>query len=109
MGGSTYSMKKILILDDEKSLRLILRNIIERTGEYVIFESESLQEAISLCKKNKFDAIFLDHNVRDGIGWQIAEEIRKNPKPYGSPKIIGTSGSVPYSKNKNLFDFFMEK
>ncbi|HCE46113.1 MAG TPA: hypothetical protein DET40_21425 [Lentisphaeria bacterium] len=102
-------MKKILILDDEKSLRFILRNIIERTGKYEIFESESLQEAVTLCKENKFDAIFLDHNVSDGVGWQIAEEIRRNPEPYGSPKIVGMSGSVPYNTDRKLFDFFMEK
>ncbi|MFZ2656408.1 MAG: response regulator [Victivallales bacterium] len=102
-------MKKILILDDEKSLRLILRNIIERTGEYEIFESESLQHAFVLCNENKFDAIFLDHNVTGGVGWQIAEEIRKNPAPYGNPKIVGMSGSVPYNGSTHLFDFFMEK
>ncbi len=102
-------MKKVLILDDERSLRLILKLMIEKTGEYEIFETDSLSEAITLCKNNKFEAIFLDHNVTDGIGWKIAEEIKKDPKPYGSPKVIGMSGSVPYDEKRCIFDFYMEK
>ncbi|HBC86744.1 MAG TPA: hypothetical protein DCZ94_07315 [Lentisphaeria bacterium] len=101
--------KKVLILDDEKGLRLILRTLIQRTGECEIFESDSLHEALSMCKSTRFDIIFLDHNVSDGIGWHIAEEIKKNPESYGSPKVIGMSGSVPYDTERKLFDYFFVK
>ncbi len=101
--------KKVLILDDEKGMRLILRTMIQRTGDCEIYESDSMNEALSMCRSTKFDIIFLDHNVTDGIGWHIAEEIKKNPTVFGKPKMIGMSGSVPYDSKRKLFDHFFEK
>ncbi len=102
-------MKKVLILDDESSLRMMLRLIIQKAGDCDIHEAGTLAEAVTLCKGNKFDAIFLDHNVPDGVGWKLAEAIKEDPEPYGNPKLIGMSGSVPYDSKRQLFDFYMEK
>ncbi|HCE46696.1 MAG TPA: hypothetical protein DET40_24375 [Lentisphaeria bacterium] len=61
-------------------------------------ETPSLAEAASLCAENRFDLIFLDHNLGDGIGWEIAEMIFLDPQKYGNPRIVAMSGSVPKEK-----------
>ena len=61
-------------------------------------EASSLAEASSHCAENRFDLVFLDHKLSDGIGWEIAEMISLNPQKYGNPKIVVMSGSVPQEK-----------
>jgi CheY-like chemotaxis protein len=82
---------------------------MERVGPYEIYESASLKEAFSLCETHKFDLIFLDHHIPDGIGWEVADRIRENPEKYGKPNIIGMSGSIVYDPASKIFDTFIEK
>lgn len=103
------TLKKILILDDEDAIRFVLHKIIERVGTCEIFEAASLQEAFSLCETHKFDLLFLDHHIPDGIGWEVADRIRENPDKYGNPKIVGMSGSVVYDPESKIFDTYIEK
>ena len=102
-------LKKILILDDEEAIRFVLRKLTERVGACEIYEAATLKEAFSLCEEHKFDLIFLDHHIPDGVGWEVADKIRKNPEKYGNPNIIGMSGSITYDRDSRFFDTFIEK
>ncbi len=88
-------MRKVLVVDDDPGVRTLLSAIIRRKGGFHVTETASLAEALSLCAENKFDLIFLDHHLQDGIGWEIAEMISLEPQKYGNPMIITMSGSVP--------------
>lgn len=102
-------LKKILILDDEDAIRFVLHKLVERVGACEIYEAASLKEAFSLCETHKFDLLFLDHHIPDGIGWEIADKIRETPEKYGKPKIVGMSGSVVYDPESKIFDTYIEK
>lgn len=102
-------LKKILILDDEEAIRFVLHKLIERVGPCEIYEAATLKEAITLCETHKFDLLFLDHHIPDGIGWDIAGKIRENPEKYGNPKIVGMSGSIVYDPESKIFDTYIEK
>lgn len=102
-------LKKILILDDEEAIRFVLHKLVERIGPCEIYEAASLKEAYSLCEAHKFDLVFLDHHIPDGIGWELADIIRKNPEKYGKPNIIGMSGSIVYDPESKIFDTYIEK
>jgi CheY-like chemotaxis protein len=106
---SLSKLKKILILDDESAIRFVLHKLIERAGPCEIYEAATLKEASSLCEEHKFDLVFLDHHIPDGIGWEIADKIRENPEKYGTPKIVGMSGSIVYNSESNFFDTYIEK
>lgn len=103
------NLKKILILDDEDAIRFVLHKLIERIGPCEIYEAATLKEAFSLCETHKFDLIFLDHHIPDGVGWEVADKIRKNTEKYGTPNIIGMSGSIVYDPESKFFDTFIEK
>ncbi|HBC86487.1 MAG TPA: hypothetical protein DCZ94_05990 [Lentisphaeria bacterium] len=91
-------MRKVLVADDDPGVRTLISAIIRRKGEFLITETSSLAEASYLCTENKFDLIFLDHNLNDGIGWEVAEMISLDPRKYGNPMIVAMSGSVPQER-----------
>lgn len=66
------SGKKVLIIDDEIDLCLLLKNFLTRQHFEVVVShklSDGLQEAIKFCP----DIIFLDNNLPDSQGWSKAE------------------------------------
>lgn len=50
---------KILVVDDEKSIRNSLRGVLEDEG-YEVKEADSGESALELIKRERFDIIFLD-------------------------------------------------
>lgn len=52
-------MAKILIIDDEKPIRVSLREILEYEG-HEVFEAHDGMEGVMQATKGKFDAIFCD-------------------------------------------------
>jgi len=106
-------MKKILIVDDEPVIRLMLTTIIRRKGGFEMDEASSVKDAVSLCSANRYDLIFLDHDLRGGgVGWDIAEMISLDPRKYGNPRIIAMSGSIlpgEEKKGRRCYSQFMPK
>ncbi len=60
---------KILIVDDEVNIRLMLRTLLEGDG-YRVSEASNGREALDRLERDDFDLIILDLNmpVLDGIG-----------------------------------------
>jgi len=56
----------VLIVDDERSIRLSLRTILSGLG-YVIVEAARGEEALSLARVAQYDVVLLDINM-PGIG-----------------------------------------
>lgn len=68
----TYpSGKKILIIDDEPDLCLLLKDYFLRRN-YEVVISHALNEGKKLINSIRPDVIFLDNNLPDGPGWSIA-------------------------------------
>ena len=65
------SSKKILIIDDETDLCLLLKNYFLRKN-YEVIVAHSLKEGKTLLKSLQPDILFLDNNLPDGIGWDMA-------------------------------------
>ncbi len=53
---------RILIVDDEEKIRIILRMLLEKEG-YEVIDADSGNEAIKICGKNQFDVVLLDMNM----------------------------------------------
>jgi two-component system nitrogen regulation response regulator GlnG len=70
--------KKILIVDDEPSIRLVLSKVVERKG-YVARTVSSVGEAEAVFSKEEpFFAAFLDIRLPDGSGLELLGRIRHN-------------------------------
>lgn len=70
--GKTKRVKKILIIDDEKDLCLLLKSYLSKK-EYEVYVSYRLNEGIAKALEINPDVIFLDNNLPDGQGWEMAD------------------------------------
>jgi two-component system LytT family response regulator len=67
---------KILLVDDEKLAIMRLQRMLNELEHSHIVAAESTQEAIELLKKEEFDTIFLDINMPQTSGLELAYQIR---------------------------------
>jgi len=67
----------VLIVDDERSIRLSLRTILSGLG-YVIVEAARGQEALSLTRTAQFDVVLLDINMPGMGGIDVCRMMRRN-------------------------------
>ncbi|MGM0508641.1 MAG: response regulator transcription factor [Fusobacteriota bacterium] len=65
----------VLIADDEKRLRILMRDYLKREN-YNIFQAEDGQEALDIFFDNNIDVIILDIMMPKKSGWEVATEIR---------------------------------
>lgn len=104
-------MKKILIADDENSLRFLLRKTLEGNG-FSILEAKNGKEALALAQKKSPDLIILDVVMPDLYGSEVCEQLRKQPKTAKIPVMILTANSNLYNEDQakaSGADFFMTK
>jgi len=66
----------LLIVDDERSIRLVLRTILVVRG-YSIVEASHGEEALALVRFAQFDAILLDINLPDTSGVDVCRRMRE--------------------------------
>jgi len=67
--------KKILIIDDEADFCLLLRSYFTKR-KYEVYFSYSLTQGLQMLDTVHPDVVFLDNNLPDGSGWDLAEEIK---------------------------------
>lgn len=68
--------KKILVVDDEKNIRITLRMCLSGEG-YEIDTAEDGEEGLKKAEKEKYDLIFLDIKMLGMSGMEVLEELRK--------------------------------
>lgn len=55
------SARKILLVDDEASVRNLLKMMLQATGDdFLVSDAASGEEALSLIREQKFDLVFTD-------------------------------------------------
>ena len=70
--------KKIMIVDDEESLRELVKVILEQEG-FEVITAKSGQECLDKLKEVKPDLILLDMMMPGMSGRETCERIRENP------------------------------
>ncbi len=67
---------KVILIDDESGIRILLRKIIERNeGFEVVGESDNCEDAIALFNKTKAEVVFLDIEMNGTSGLNCAKVI----------------------------------
>ncbi len=67
----------LLIVDDERSIRLSLRTILGNFG-YEVVEAARGEEALALARTAQFDAVLLDINMPGMGGIEVCRTLRRN-------------------------------
>lgn len=70
-------MAKILIVDDSKMSRKMLRNILEGIGHDIVGEAGNGEEGVKLYKELKPDAVTMDITMPEMDGLSCLREIKE--------------------------------
>jgi DNA-binding NarL/FixJ family response regulator len=72
-----YGMPQLLIVDDNSSMRHIIRSLLEQQGYEICGEAEDGLQAIELAKQLKPDLILLDASMPKLGGPQVASVLKR--------------------------------
>ncbi len=81
-------MKQILIIDDERQVRTVLKKILEREGFNVIVASDG-KEGMDLFNKEPADLVVTDIIMPEKEGVEVIRQLKKG---YKNVPIIAISG-----------------
>lgn len=90
--------KKILIVDDEKNIRNVIKEYAKFDG-FETFEAEDGMQAVEMCRTQDFDLIIMDIMMPKLDGYSAVREIRKTKQ---IPVIMLSARGEEYDK---LFGF----
>ena len=86
---SPAPMKTILIVDDEKNIRDLLKQELEYVGYNTLEAMDGLQ-ALDVLKSNHVDLILLDVMMPELNGFDVASSLRSDPFTISIPIVILT-------------------
>lgn len=70
---------KLLIVDDERIARSEIKFLLKEENPNIeLFEADSVESAISIIKNVEIDGAFLDMQLPDGMGLEIARYMEEN-------------------------------
>lgn len=81
--------KKVLIVDDESSIRLLTKSILSNV--YTVIEAANGVTALAAVTKHKPSLIIMDILMPEMDGLQTLHELKSNPKTVDIPVIMLTS------------------
>jgi signal transduction histidine kinase/ActR/RegA family two-component response regulator len=88
---------RILVIDDEDSVRKILYQMLKAKGYQVVVASNG-QEGIDLFQEEPFDLVFTDLGMPKMSGWEVGKALKEiNPK---IPIALITGWGVELNKDK---------
>lgn len=88
------SQIRILIVDDNKSLRKVLRSIIQYAGYGHVEEADDGCKALRILEHQSFDLIFTDWNMHFISGIELVQKIRQHPQHRHTQVVMITVNSV---------------
>lgn len=93
---------KVLIVDDDGTTRLLMRQAMETAG-YEVIEAEDGQKAVECLLKYRPSVVLLDVNMPNVDGFSACKQMRKIPGAETLP-IIMVTGLDDYESIKQAYD-----
>lgn len=85
------SAKRILVIDDEINLCIVIQACLENLGNWSVLTASSALEGLALAKNNIPDAILLDVMMPDMDGLTLFKTLQDDPKTQKIPVILLTA------------------
>lgn len=71
-------MARIMVVDDDPDMRLVLRRLLEREG-YKALEAENGEKCLREAEEKKPDLILLDIMMPGMDGWEVCRMLKESP------------------------------
>lgn len=95
-------MTKIMIVDDEFDIRLVLSMTLEDSG-YEVVQAVNGSEALASVRSINPDLILLDINMPEMDGFQVLEQLKTNRDTSSIPVVMISARSRPRDREDALF------
>ncbi len=95
-------MGKILIVDDDPDVRMVLATTLEEAGHEIEEASDGLQ-VLDMARKTSPDAILLDINMPGMDGFQALEQLKSHRDSADIPVIMISARARPKDREDALF------
>lgn len=69
------AIRKVLMIDDEREICVLLCALLKRTGAQCHF-AHSVEQGRDILEEGRFDAVFLDVHLPDGLGYDLIPNIK---------------------------------
>jgi two-component system, OmpR family, alkaline phosphatase synthesis response regulator PhoP len=92
VGGGT--VRRVLVVDDERSIRLLCRVNLAASGMEVL-EASNGHEALELARKERPDLLLLDVMMPELDGWSVARELAADEETREIPIVFLTARADP--------------
>jgi twitching motility two-component system response regulator PilG len=102
---------RALVVDDSPTVRLQLRQTVERIGLGCDCAGDG-QSALALLKEQSYGIVYVDVVMPDMDGYRLTREIRRQPRHAGVPVVILTGQSSPFDRARGALagcDSFLTK
>ena len=83
-------IKHILVVDDSKSARLVIRKMLQSKG-FEVDLAESGEQALEQLRARRPDAVLMDHTMPGMDGLEAVKAIKRNPATASIPIAMYTS------------------
>jgi DNA-binding NtrC family response regulator len=101
-------MKKILVVDDRVEVLKAIGGSLVQNG-FVVYLSDSVEKALGLCRKMKFDMVVSDFDLGEISGVELINKIREKQPQI---KAILMAGSFDFDRKmleRGEIDAFLQK
>jgi|SRR5579862_1646665 len=100
---SPGSGKRVLVVEDELMIRMLLEGMLTDLGHTVAAEAGSIEEALKLAKEGEFDVAVLDVNLNNEPITPVVEVLIRRGVPFIFASGYGQRGvPEPYRQNPTL-------
>jgi DNA-binding response OmpR family regulator len=88
--ASAGAARRVLVTDDEPSLRTLVRVLLERE-HFDVLEARSGREAVEIARRERPDLLLIDLNMPDVDGYRAIAQARREHRLRGMPIVVLTS------------------
>ncbi|WP_417482798.1 response regulator [Maricaulis sp.] len=98
MHALDLSCLNILLLDDSRSIRVVLKTLLRGLGVSRIYESRDSEEALVTARLSRPDLVLVDHDLGSASGLDAVRRFRDpaHSPDTGLPIIFLAPPSLPY-------------
>jgi len=90
-------MARILVVDDEKDIRNLLRQVLEHAG-YQVETAANGREALEMVERSLPDLMLLDIMMPELDGWEVCRQVKSKQRTKHLPVILLTVRNQPLDK-----------